>query len=83
MTARIIAGQPWRTVAGVAAVWALVASCGELAGPGSPPTGHIMFNPVIESTAASLVPVERILVTLTRSDSVTIAAADTIDLVAG
>ena len=83
MTARSIAAQPWRTVAGVATVWALVASCGELAGPDSPPTGHIMFYPVFESTAASLVPVERLLVTLMRSDSVTIAAADTIDLVAG
>lgn len=75
--------MPLRTLAGAAFAGLLVTSCRDGTGPDAPLAGSIAIVPVFESSAAALVPVERLRVVLLRKDSVTVAKDTVFDLVAG
>lgn len=75
--------MPLRTLASAAFAWLLVTSCRDGTGPDAPLAGSIAIVPVFESSAAALVPVERLRVVLLREDSVTVAKDTVFDLVAG
>ncbi len=55
-------------------------SCHDGTGPDAPLVGHVAIVPLFESSAAGIVPVERLHVTLLRFDSTTVAADDTLDI---
>lgn len=73
---------PLRALGSVSFLWLLLVSCNDGTGPDEL-VGSLAIVPVFESSAAALVPVDRLRVVLLRADSVTVAKDTVFDLVAG
>ncbi|MFQ5702731.1 MAG: hypothetical protein ACE5HT_01780 [Gemmatimonadales bacterium] len=71
--------RPFIGLSIVVATLFLAASCrDDSTGPQSPITGYVAIVPVFQSIAASMLPVEKIRITLTREDSTATVALDTV-----